>query len=160
MLKRVCFARNLVRHMSVFTSKNDEVFKFVDKRNEIVSKNNLVKHDKLHMYCGISMENLKEMGDVVYKNVNFEKDNIISYDDEVVEIETVKNVFSVISPVDGCFNDHNEKFIEKYDTYDDVEQIKDDEYVADNNVYLFKLDLEKHEILNFIDRINEYNEKK
>ncbi len=90
------------------------------------------KNDDGSAYIGISDYAQNELGDIVYVNLPQEGDEI-SADDSFAEVESVKAVSDVLSPVSGTVAEINEDpyeawFVKVTDIADEVELMSAEEY--------------------------------
>ena len=144
-----------------FVTPTKDVFRILDKNNNILTKNQILENNKLSYYSqfGLSLYNLNEMGEVVYKEKYSNINDRIEKDEIYLEVETVKSCNEMLSPIGGIINKYNDEFIEKINNIEDIKLLDKSvryEFMDKHNLYFVSVILSENDIYEFIKNINDY----
>lgn len=145
-----------------FITKTDDVFRILDKNNNVLSKNQILENNKLSYYSqfGLSLYNFNEIGEVVYKEKYSNINDRIEKDEIYLEVETVKSCNEMLSPIGGLINKYNEDFMENINNIEDIKLLDEStryEFMDKHNLYFVSVILSENDIYEFIKNINDYD---
>ena len=157
-IKQIIYTQ--VRQHHFITSSND-VFRIFDKNNKILTKNQFIENKNLcfKSQIGLSLYNLNEMGEIVYKEKLLNDDDILEQDESYLEVETVKSSNEMISPIGGIIEKYNDFFIEEINNIEDLKLINEEkrkEFMDKNNLYFVSVKLSQDDINNLYNNINNF----
>jgi len=95
---------------------NTRIFKekeYLPNEEWIVRENNIIK-------LGVTKNAIEQMGELVYIDFNFETNDIVEIEEEIINIESVKSVESISSPFNCKILENNS------DLMDDLDIINND----------------------------------
>jgi glycine cleavage system H protein len=78
----------------------------------IARENNIIK-------LGVTKNAIEQLGELVYIDFNFENNDIVKKDEEIINIESVKSVESICAPFDCKIIDNNISILEDLDVIND-----------------------------------------
>ena len=147
-----------------FKTSSNDVFRFLDSNNNVMTKTDLLQNgtSSYYSHIGLSLFNLNEMGEIVYKEKINDIGDRIEKDEAYLEVESVKSCNEMMTPVGGEIDKFNEEFIEKFANIDEIQNLSEEsreEFMDKHNLYFVKVKMNETDIENFIEEIDEYEYK-
>lgn len=113
---------NLNNIRSVSTNKILREKEYLPNEEWISSTNNITK-------LGITKNAIEQMGEIVYVDYTLENNDVVSKDDEIVVIESVKATESVFAPFDCKIIENNLELVENLDYLNESSECEDNSWI-------------------------------
>ena len=107
---------------SISTNKILREKEYLPNEEWISSTNNITK-------LGITKNAIEQMGEIVYVDYTLENNDIVSKDDEIVVIESVKATESVFAPFDCKIIENNLELVENLDYLNENSECEDNSWI-------------------------------
>lgn len=107
---------------SVSTNKILREKEYLPNEEWISSTNNITK-------LGITKNAIEQMGEIVYVDYTLENNDVVSKDDEIVVIESVKATESVFAPFDCKIIENNLELVENLDYLNESSECEDNSWI-------------------------------
>ena len=113
---------NLNNIRSISTNKILREKEYLPNEEWISSTNNITK-------LGITKNAIEQMGEIVYVDYILENNDVVSKDDEIVVIESVKATESILAPFDCKIIENNLELVENLDYLNESSECEDNSWI-------------------------------
>ncbi len=113
---------NLNNIRSISTNKILREKEYLPNEEWISSTNNITK-------LGITKNAIEQMGEIVYVDYTLENNDVVSKDDEIVVIESVKATESILAPFDCKIIENNLELVENLDYLNESSECEDNSWI-------------------------------
>ena len=107
---------------TISTNKILREKEYLPNEEWISSTNNITK-------LGITKNAIEQMGEIVYVDYTLENNEVVSKDDEIVVIESVKATESILAPFDCKIIENNLELVENLDYLNENSECEDNSWI-------------------------------
>ena len=107
---------------SISTNKILREKEYLPNEEWISSTNNITK-------LGITKNAIEQMGEIVYVDYTLENNDVVSKDDEIAVIESVKATESILAPFDCKIIENNLELVENLDYLNESSECEDNSWI-------------------------------